>query len=282
MTTSTKIPPAPAWDLESIFPGGSQSAEFKAFRDKVKKSLDDARGKLTNLPPKLDDSGAKAWKEFILLLQSLVEDIELVISFAHCLTSQNVDDTAAHGIEGEGDLYFSEWDKLKTELEALSLKQSDDDWGRLVASDELKGISFFLDEMRRNARKKMPVEQESLALELAVNGYHAWNRLYDKMAGDLRVDFSVNDKTTTISLGQLATKMSDPNRDVRAQAFEKLTESWQSRVDLAAMALNAQAGFRLALYKRRGWESPLYEPLTIARLKQESVDAMWSAIARQI
>jgi len=282
MTTSTKMPPAPAWDLESVFPGGSESTEFKTFREKVKKSLDDAGGKLADLPHTLDDASIESWKEIILLLQSLVEDIELVMSFAHCLTSQDVGDSAAHGIEGESDLYFSEWNKLKTALEALSLQQSDKNWEKLVASEELKGIRFFLNEMRENARKKMPVEQESLALELAVNGYHAWNRLYDKMAGDLRVEFTENDKTKTISLGQLATKMSDPDRDIRAQAFEKLTEAWQSRADLAAMALNAQAGFRLALYKRRGWDSPLYEPLTMARLKQESLDTMWSVIARHI
>ena len=280
MTTAAKIPPAPTWDLESVFPGGSQSEEFKAFRDKVKKSLDDAGRMLAGLPRTLDSTGADAWEEFILQLQSLAEDIELIVSFAQCLTSQDVGDDTAHSIEGEGDLYMSEWEKLKTGLEALSLQQSDANWQRLVSSDRLKGIRFFLDEIRDNARRKMPAELESLALDLSVSGYHAWNRLYDKMAGILRVSLVEDGETNTVSLGQLATKMSHADRSVRAQAFAKLTEAWQSRADLAAMTLNAQAGFRLALYRRRGWESPLYEPLTMARLTQESLDAMWSVVAR--
>ncbi len=88
-------------------------------------------------------------------------------------------------------------------------------------------------------------------------------------------------ETKEVSLGQLASIMDDPDRAIRQQAFEKMTESWKSRADLAAMALNAQAGFRLALYKHRGWNSPLFEPLLLNRLSQQSLDAMWHVVARE-
>jgi len=281
MTTKTAIPSAPTWDLESIFPGGSASPQFKQFRDKVKAGLEDARKAFDSLPATLDDSSSSVWADFILQLQSLVEDIELVESFSHCHTAQNVRDAAAHTIEAEADLYLSQWSKLQSRLESLSIKQPDEQWEKLVSGKELKLVRFYLDEMRQLARKKMSVELESLALDLSVNGYHAWNRLYDKMAGDLTVEFSEGKETKIISLGQLATKMSDPDRSTRAQAFTKLTQAWESRAELAAMTLNAQAGFRLSLYKNRGWESPLFEPLTMSRLKQESVEAMWATIARE-
>ena len=48
---------------------------------------------------------------------------------------------------------------------------------------------------------------------------------------------------------------------------------------MVAMELNSQAGFRLSVYKARGWESPLFEPLLMGRVKQETIDAMWGAIA---
>lgn len=281
MTTKPAIPPAPTWDLESIFPGGSASKQFKQFRDKVKVGLEDAQKAFNSLPGTLDDSTSVVWKDFILSVQSLIEDIELVNSLAHCFTSQDVSDAAAHTIESEADLYTSQWSKLMGGLEALSLKQPDEEWEKLVSGKDLKSVRFYLNELRELARKKMSVELELLSLDLSVNGYHAWNRLYDKMAGDLTVDFTEGKKTETISLGQLATRMSDPNRSTRAHAFKKLTEAWDSRADLAAMALNAQAGFRLSLYENRGWESPLFEPLTMSRLKQESVDAMWATIARE-
>ncbi len=281
MTTATKIPPAPTWDLESIFPGGGKSKQFEDFRLKVKTDLDDAASMLKDLPESIDEQSLKTWLNFVLKLQSLYENIEQVLSFATCLTSQDVDDARAHAIVSEGDGYRAEWDKLRAGLEARSLKVTDKQWEWLVTAPEIKEIAFYLNELRTIANNKMPIELESLALELAVNGYHAWNRLYDKMAGDLRVDFQEDGKTKTISLGQLATKMSSPGREVRSRAFQKLTEAWESRAELAAMALNAQAGFRLSLYGGRGWKSPMYEPLTMARMQEDTLETMWRVIERE-
>jgi pepF/M3 family oligoendopeptidase len=282
MAASNKIPPAPRWDLDCIFPGGSQSPQFQEFISNTKTDLDNARPMLNDLPKTLDDNSSGQWVEFILKLQDLEDRILMMSSFANCLTSQNVDDSKAHAIVAEGRLYYSEYEKLKTELQLLAMNQPDDAWEKLVSGDELKVIRFSLDEMRQLAKDKMPVEMESLALELGVNGYHVWEQMYDKMAGDLRADFEEDGKTTAVSMGQLATKMSNPNRAVRAQAFTKLSEAWQSRAELAAITLNSLAGFRLSLYGRRNWKSALHEPLLLARLKQESLDAMWSAIEAQV
>jgi len=281
MTTSTKIPPAPTWDLESIFPGGSKSAAFKKYREKVKKDVADTTTLIDNLPETLDKTSRKKWAEFVNKFQNLIADIYAVMSFSHCLASQNVEDTEAHNIVGEGDIYKSQWDKLESRFEALILKQTDKEWDAFTSLDEIKDVKFYLDEMLEKAKRKMPLEQEKLALELAVNGYHSWNRLYDKMAADIRVDFEENGETKKLSMGQLATKFSDPDRAVRRQAFEKMTEGWNTRADLAAMALNAQAGFRLSLYRNRNWDSPLFEPLTMARLQQKSLDAMWRVVTRE-
>ena len=281
MSSSAKIPPAPRWDLDSIFPGGSGSDEFARFREKVKQSLEDTKGKLAALPETLDDSSAAAWKEFILQLQSVLENIELELSFSSMLSSQDVSDAKASALEADADEHNSEWEKIKSGFEALAMKASDDAWTKLVGSEELAPVKFYLDEVRRLAKSKMSVELESLALDLSVPGYHAWNRIYDKMAGDLRVHYAEDGKETELSLGQLATKMSDPRRDVRRQAFEKMSSAWERRADLAAMMLNSLGGFRLALYRARKWDSVLFEPLTQARMSQEALDAMWSVVSEK-
>ncbi|MBK7142828.1 MAG: M3 family oligoendopeptidase [bacterium] len=280
-TVATSIPAAPKWDLESIFPGGSASPEFKAFREKMKAEIAAGASRVSTLPNQLDKNSREQWKQFIVLLQDLHERLELIRSFGGCLIAQNVADNAAQGIVGESDQMTSEWEKLRTFLEAWSIRQSDAAWNDLVSDPALVGFKFFLDETRETARHKMPIEKESLALDLSVNGYHAWNRLYDRMAGDLRVKMEVGGETKELSMGQLATYMDNPDRNVRRTAFEKMTEAWKSRADLAAMTLNAQAGFRLALYKNRGWQSPLIEPLMQNRLSQASLDAMWSVVARE-
>ena len=276
-----KIPAAPTWDLDSIFPGGSTSAEFKKHRDKVKKELAETAELVKTLPEQIDKSVLDKWVKFILLLQSCLADIELIEAFAGCLTAQNVKDAEAHAIEGESDGYMAEWRKINAKLEALSLEQTDEQWQMLLGADGLEGLEFPLNEIRAIAKSKMTIEKEQLALDLSVNGYHAWNRLYDKMAGDLTEELEEDGEVKQLSMGQIATKMSSGDRDMRRRAFEAMTRGWERREDLAAMALNAQGGFRLSLYKNRGWDSPLFEPLVNARLREETLTTMWDVISQE-
>ncbi|NLI15787.1 MAG: M3 family oligoendopeptidase, partial [candidate division Zixibacteria bacterium] len=210
---------------------------------------------------------------------NIYDDIRQSSSFIGCVISENVNDEEGHRLDSEIDGYSAEWQQLMTRLEDFALKLPDAEWASFIGVAKLDSIRFFLDEMRDKAKAKMAPELERLALSLAVDGYHAWNRIYDKMAGDLRVDFEENGQTKTISMGQLAAKMDLPDRKIRQQAFEKMTSAWQSRAELAAMTLNSLAGFRLALYKNRGWESPIFEALRNARIKQETLDAMWGVVA---
>jgi len=277
-----KLPPAPTWDLDSIFPGGSKSTQFEKFRLDVHKKLATANKQLKSLPTKISKQSVSKYVKFIELLQELWDDIELIGSFSNCLSSQDVKDTKADAIYSEALQYASEWQKLRAQLESLSLKISDKQWQMIAEHPELKITKFYLNELRDIAKSKMPIELESLTLDLAVNGYHAWNQLYDKMAAELIVDFEEDGKTTKLSLGQLHTKMGSPNRELRKQAFEKMTGAWKSREVLAGMALNYMGGFRLSVYKNRGWKSPLYEPLVMARMKQKTLDTMWAVIEKNI
>jgi len=272
---------APTWDLGRFFPGGSSSPEFADFRRLIKQDLAAARKDLQKLPSELNSSTREPWASFILKLQAIMEHLHRAHSFIHCLVSADVNDNDAQRIEADLAADGAAYDNLLTALEARAAKQSDEQWETLFATDDMKSIRFFLDERRRIAREKLPVELESLVNELAVDGYHAWNRLYEKLAGDLRADFTGPDgKTKDLSLGQISNMMSHPDRAIRRQAYDKMNETWQPAVELAAMTLNSQAGFRVALYKRRGWDSALKEPLLNYRLRQDSLEAMWRVVAK--
>ncbi|HUU45874.1 MAG TPA: M3 family oligoendopeptidase [Acidobacteriota bacterium] len=285
MTTTTQtaesVPgrDAPRWELDSIFPGGAASEEYRTFVTQVSLDLDRAQEALGSLPDSLVGAGSAAWAGWIQTFQDLEERVGLARSFVLCLVSQNVDDTRAGTLMGETIGLSARWDALETSLESFAARQDDDVWESFVTGDGVRDIRFYLDRIRRTARMKMPEQLEKLALELAVDGYHAWNQHYEKMAGDLRVSVEAGGKTETLSLGQNASRMTDPDRNVRRDSLTKMETAWESHADLAAMALNAQAGFRLALYRNRGWDSPLTEPLLLCRMEQATLDAMWDAIA---
>jgi oligoendopeptidase F len=271
---------APNWEIDSIFPGGSKSAKFAEFRKEIAKDLEKVTKALDKLPKKLNDASRTKWANWIIALQDIYEKLHLAGAFCSILTSQNVNDDEAMKIDAEVDEMYSKWGILKASLESFSVKQSNTEWQKLLKKPNITEIVFFLNEMRDKARMKMPEELEKLGIELAVNGYHSWNRLYDKMAGDLRVTLDENGEKKIISLGQNAPRMSNPDREIRKDAFKKMTAAWETQANLAAMALNSQAGFRLTIYKNRKWESPLFEPLQNTRMKAETLDAMWKAVIK--
>lgn len=268
------------WDLESIFPGGASSKEFEAFRKTLEDDLAKATRTVSSLPIRLDDETVDDWTNLFLLVQDIDMRLNHAGSFAYCLAAQDVSDDKAMLLVEKMTSMEATIETIKTGLEEFAIGVDDDAWNGFIDADKLAGTSFYWNERRRIARLKMEPKLEKLAIELAVNGYHAWNLLYTKLAGDLRADFEEQGKTETISMGQLSNKMSSPDRDLRKQAFEKLEAAWASIDSLAAMELNSLAGFRLSLYKARGWESPLLEPFMRARVKHETIDAMWDAVAR--
>ena len=82
--SANKIPPAPTWDLDSIFPGGSTSPEFKKHREKTDRSLKRAEKLFSDLPDLKNQDAVTRWADMIELLQSLEENIQLIEALAGC------------------------------------------------------------------------------------------------------------------------------------------------------------------------------------------------------
>lgn len=265
----------PTWNLDPIFPGGSRSQELRRWMEDLDARLSRLDAQVRELPPQ----PSPAWKAAILGYQELIGRLSQAGNYTECLEAQNTADAAASQLTGLVDGFTARKNGIAASLENRYLGAAEADWERLLADPELAAIGFALRVTRDHARRKMQAEKEILATSLAKDGYHAWQRLYDKLAGWLRVDFEQNGTRQSLSMGQVTNKMEHPDSAVRRQAFEKIESAWSSVADLAAMALNNQAGFRLTLYGHRGWEDVLYEPLHINRLSRRSLDCMWGVVA---
>ena len=147
-----------------------------------------------------------------------------------------------------------------------------------MESDELKEFAFVLNEWREEVALKLSEEEESLITSLSVDGYHGWGQLYDLLVGDIKIKIEVDGEEKELSVGQANNLSSHADADVRKRSFEALEEAWEEKEDFFASALNHLAGFRLAVYKKRGWDSVLKEPLLRNRMSEETLDAMWGAI----
>ncbi|MCY4374355.1 MAG: hypothetical protein OXC31_11330, partial [Spirochaetaceae bacterium] len=267
---------ADTWDLESIFPGGSASAEFRDFVAELERDVEGAGERVRAL----DESTTDAEVRTVLLdAQAAEERLDQAFSFAECLRAQDTADAEAVQWIGRVDALGASLKALGAVLSAFTARLADERWQTLTEGEELRPVAFLLSRERDLARRKLDAPTEGLVEELAADGYHAWDRQYTTLAGSLRAEVEVDGESRRLSMGQLAARLEEPERADRRAAFEALEGAWRPVADLAAGALNSQAGFRLTWYRHRGWDSVLDEPLYLNRMEARSLDAMWAAVA---
>lgn len=249
-----------SWNLSTIF------ASYKCFEEqqqKIAKTL--SSFKFSN-----------HLKSSIFSFQEIGKDLKEAESYVTCLCAQNTSDPVAYQ-------YQSDLSKLKASYLNLGLTLGEklknlDDAGfkALLIDPELKGISFHLNELRENSKKKLDFEREKLINELSSFGYHGLWDLYCSLVGKIRL--SVNGKS--LSVGQAENLMGHEDRNVRQEVFKIWTEAWKKESDILAQILNHLAGFRLKVYEERGWDELLQEPLDACRMQKKTLMVMWEVIQK--
>lgn len=263
------------WDLDVFYEGGSSSAAFAREIKGIEDDVAELDVLLSNTEGKLLQTIEAATE----IVQSVLIRLRESESFVGCLMAQNMRDTAASGLN----------DRVKTVAAKLiggltrydnALRQVDDaEWEKWVHTGPAAAVAFSLSERRELAKEKLAPELEALVGDLAVDGYHGWGDLYNLIVSKAKFTVRGEDgESKTLSAGQMHNKLSDGDRSVRQAAFAEWEREWGEQADLCADTLNRISGFRLKLYDKRGWESPLKEPLQMNRMSEATLSAMWSAI----
>ncbi|MEW6723443.1 MAG: M3 family oligoendopeptidase [Bacillota bacterium] len=268
----------PKWDLDSYFPGGSDSPELAAYLETLEKDIRALSAHVQSLPG--DPAQVSFWTNLLDRIQDVSVRMRHAGSFIGCLAAQNDQDRKAIIIGGRSRQLGAALASVLTKLDEFILKVPDADWSRLMEAPELSPIAFNLNERRQRAKDKLPAEQEMLINSLSVDGYHAWGNVYNTAVSKVRIPFERDGKSVVLSAGQASNLMADPDRSVRADLFAKWEKAWTEVEDFCATALNHLAGYRLSVYRARGWEDVLREPLEMNRMSRETLEVMWDTIDR--
>ncbi|NMD42779.1 MAG: M3 family oligoendopeptidase [Firmicutes bacterium] len=262
----------PVWELESIFPGGSGSAELERW-------LAGLAEELAALQKSTFSSGSTAqWQQRLERIQDAAARLSEAAAFVSCLCAQDVQDDRARLLNGRLEQLRAALGGVMTALDEKMLELGDDRWRRLLEQPEIAPLAFPLAERRNNARKKMAAFQEKLVVDLAVDGYHGWSNQYNLIAGRIRIPWEQQGRQLLLSTGQAANYFADPDPAVRAAMAERWVRAWADEAELCASVLNHLGGFRLNLYRHRGWDDILEEPLTDNRISGETLKVMWAAV----
>lgn len=275
-----KKPLPQVWNMDRIFAGGSASAEFAAFVEETDGMVAELAHKLKAGEPPASKEGAWGLKEAVSLMQTILFRVRESESFVGCLAAANTADKKALQLDGRIQTQLAAYQSALTQLDRILKGIEDEVWSELKGMPEWDHIAFNLDERRTAAREKLPPEQEALAADLAVDGYHGWSSMYDTVVSHFSILHEEDGKEQKLSAGQAFNKLHTGDRKVRAELFRKWEETWGEKADYCADALNRLGGFRLQLYRHRGWDSILKEPLSVCRMKPETLEAMWDAVSR--
>lgn len=275
-----KQPLSLTWELESIFPGGSSSPEFAAFLKDLEADIEALQQKVTNASAPLDVNSTRLLDQVIEKLQSCAARLVQASEFTGCLGAQNQLDKGAVRLSSKVTSMRARFEGISSQFDSVLRQTTDEVWSQWMARPEIAPLEFVLSESRATAREKMSPELESLALELAVDGYHGWGEHYDTIVSSIQIPFEDHEGEKLLSAGQAFNKLDDADPEVRRTMFRKWEQAWSEAADNCADTLNHLAGFRLKLYKGRGWEDVLKEPLSINRMSRTTLDVMWEVITR--
>jgi oligoendopeptidase F len=265
------------WDLESLFEGGSSSSAFTKFMEEAERSAADLLKELQQA--ETDQANLEQLSDWTSRVQDLLAKYRESEAFVSCLTAQQMSDKRAVAWTERIQTLNSKFRQATDLFDALLAKVPEESWKPWSTSGDRAQISFPLQERREFAKEKMPPELESVVSELAINGYHGWGEHYNTIVGRISIPWGEEANAVSLSVGQAANKLDDPDPAVRKVMSEKWENAWAEQADVLSDTLNRLAGFRLKLYAMRGWKDALYEPLRINRMSRETLDSMWNAVA---
>ncbi|MBS4191381.1 M3 family oligoendopeptidase [Bacillus sp. FJAT-49705] len=277
MTTKTY---STVWDLDVFFNGGSSSEAFAKHLMTTEEEIKEFTLQVHNWETTNSISDKSALNHLIDRFQEATKKLREAGAFVSCLQAQNTGDKKASEHRAAITQLSASFQTALTEFDEKLTSYDTSIWEEMLKTEELRELAFVLTERRQTAAEKLSKEEESLINALGVDGYHSWGQFYDLVVGKIKIPFHENGEETILSVGQAANKFSSPDRKVRKDMFEKWENAWKEQSDYLSRVINHLSGFRLNVYKQRGWEDVLKEPLAINRMSQETLDAMWEVISK--
>ncbi|MCH6266468.1 M3 family oligoendopeptidase [Neobacillus citreus] len=267
------------WNLDVFFKGGSDSPELQNHLKQTEELINLFHTKVNNWTPSNSAQDSAFLQEVLHDFEKTGKKLRQAGAFIGCLLAQNTEDKKAYALDAQVTELSAAFQTALGAFHNLLTTIDDKVWDNIISLASLKELGFILSEWRDRAKEKLSKEEEALINALGVDGYHSWGQLYDLIVSKIKVQYTdENGEEKQLSVGQAFNKFSNPDREIRQAVFENWEKAWGDQADFLAKTLNHLSGFRLNVYKKRGWDEVFKEPLSINRMKKETLDTMWAVI----
>ncbi len=219
---------------------------------------------------------AERWEGIVLGLEDIQARLGHITAYVDCLGAADAGSEAYSREEAQLAQIGAEAEKAEVDLLHALKAAGDEIFAAFTGREKLRDAAHRLRRLRRRAQHTMPREQEMLAADLAVDGLHAWGRMYNTLSGKLDFEMKWPDgRIEQVPMAQWRALVSAADRRVGRAAFEAGNREWARIGDVCAAALNAIAGNRLTLNRYRGHLHYLEPALYQSQVDRETLEAMY-------
>lgn len=241
------------WDNSAVYKDFNDPkllADCEALKSSIEVLLD--KNKIFAVA--LEDS--KKFEDKNLLIEakaSLLERERLscilstLMTFGHCQLSIDALHKEAKELTGKLSGLGAQFSKANKPFEMLIKRAPESFINGLLEDSDLSYFSFEFENSRELKDGLLSISEEVLVSGLSQDGIHAWGKLYNSIAGSMKV--KVGDET--FGLAQAASLVRQGDREKRKLAHNGINEAWRTHEESAAAILNAINGWRLEMNKNR-------------------------------
>ncbi len=174
-------------------------------------------------------------------------DYSTMMTFGHCQTSTDTQHKEAKELLGKLSAVGAAFSKANKPLE-LALQRAPEAFiEKLLSRSSLENFKFEIHHSRQLKDGLLSTSEEVLVSGLSQDGLHAWGKLYQSIAGTMKVEVGQEE----MGLAQAASLVRQGDREKRKLAYEGINQAWRQHEESAAAVLNAINGWRLEMNKNR-------------------------------
>ena len=193
--------------------------------------------------------------------------------FANLKYSANTKDTEAASAFGRLMGMLSATAAPSTKI-SQAIAQISDLEAIIAGSPALAEYRYMLSNIQRDSKHLLSDKEEALFAKMNISGAGAWSDLHSSLTSS--VTATVDGKEMPLSSVRNLAYSPDP--ETRRKAYEAELSCYDKIKDSVAFALNSIKLQVLNECEMRGYESPLAKTLYTSRMKQETLDALLSAM----
>lgn len=204
-----------------------------------------------------------------------------VRTFAECELSVDGVNAAAKDMIGLLDPLAARLQEALSPVTQFLIRTSDTGVAAFLAAPDLSHHRFAVSHQRLTKPHTLSLAEESLLISLNVNGPNAFGRLYDNIATTIECELQLEQGPRKMGVASASSLLQDKDEKTRKTAYLAIKGGWQVHQESIAAVLNALAGWRLDLCRKRSRQKVMHfldTPLHQNHIQKATLDAMLAVV----